>query len=319
MVKGLAVLYSTAFGRGKERYHKQMNRIYLNKKIVPENKALVSVLDRGFLYGDGVYETLRAYKGKLFRPERHWQRLDHSLKSIYMQIPWSHAELTRACEKTVRANPHQECLVRLTISRGVGKVGYDPASCKKPTLVIFSLPVRNDMPELWRKGVSVAVAKVRRNHPLTLNPAIKCSNCLNGILAKIESLKSGAFEGIFFNLDGSLAEGTISNVFLIKNGVLKTPALDCGLLDGVTRSLVIEAAHNLKVPVRQTKIRGSEIYAADELFLTSTTMEILGVVAADKKKIGGGTPGPISQKLHAEVRQIIQRELKLPESFSTFS
>lgn len=288
-----------------------MQKIWLNNKIVPNKDANISIWDRGFLYGDGVYETVRVYGYKIFRAEKHWKRLAQSLKGIHLSIPWSYSYLTRACVETVRANRLKECLVRVTISRGSGELGYDPSTCKKPTLVIFALPVRNDLSQLWEKGVKVAVAKIRRNHPRSLDPAIKSTNCLNGILAKMDSLKKNAFEGVFLNLDGYLAEGTISNISVIKEGVIKTPPLKCGILDGVTRSAMIEISKQEKIKVRETYIKYHELLAADEVFLTSTTMEVMPVTNVDGKRIGDGTPGAITRILQEKMKHLIQEELDL--------
>lgn len=286
-------------------------KIWLNNKIVSESQAKVSVWDRGFLYGDGVYETLRVYQGKIFRAKEHWKRLNHSLEGLRLKIPWTAQKLTEFCTKTARANRLQECLIRVTITRGVGELGYDPATCKKPTLAILAVPVRSDLEELWKKGVKISIAKTCRNHPKTLNPSVKSINCLNGIFAKMESLKKNAFEGLFLNLDGYLAEGTISNIFLIKSGILKTPSLDCGILNGVTRNAVIETAKNSDFQVLETRIKPFELFEADESFLTSTTMELMPVVQVDNKKIGSGKPGPITKFLHVKFRELLSKELKL--------
>ncbi len=286
-----------------------MKKIWLNTSLVPVKKAKVSALDRGFIYGDGVYEAVRVYQGKIFRPEGHWKRLDGSLKSIHMKIPWSHKFLTEVCRKTAQANGLKEALVRVTISRGVGELGYDPSTAKHPTLTGIATPVRQDLPELWEKGVKVAIVKVRRNHVKSLSPAIKHTNSLNGILAKIEALKSHAFEGVFLNLDGYLAEGTISNIFIVKRGVLKTPSLSCGILDGVTRHALIELAKKIGIRVLETEIHEKEVFSADEVFLTSTTMEAMPVTQVNSQKIRDGRPGPVTKTLQRAFRALVEREL----------
>src|SRR3989338_4495970 len=296
-----------------------MQKIWINDHMVPETKAKISIFDRGFLYGDGVYETVRVYEGKIFIAEAHWKRLRKSLKGIHLQIPWSNLNLTEACLKTVQANGLKECLTRITITRGRGEVGYDPKSCQNPSLVIFASPIRKDLLHLWLNGVKISVVPVRRNHRKSLNPALKTINCLNGILAKIESLKENAFEGVFLNLEENLAEGTISNIFIIKNRILKTPSLECGILDGVTRGAVIEAAKKQKIKVEETKINVSELLRADEIFLTSTTMEIMPVIQVDKKPIRNSAPGPISKILHKTLRSLIQKELSLSKEFLNLS
>lgn len=288
-----------------------MKKIWLNNKLVPESHAKISILDRGFLYGDGAYETVHVYQRKIFRAEQHWKRLDHSLKGIQLKISWSHNYLTRACMSIIRANKVEEGLVRVTISRGMGKLGYDPATCKKPTLVVLSTPVRSDLEQLWRNGVKIALVGVRRNHLKSLSPALKTTSCLNGILAKIESLKTDAFEGILMNLEGYLAEGTISNIFVVKSGILKTPALECGLLDGVTRAAVIEVARKAKVKVVETRVKPAELFNADEAFLTSSTMETMPIVKVNGKPIGSGKPGALTNFLHDKFRELLRKELKL--------
>lgn len=284
-----------------------MKKIWLNHKLVTESEAKVSVWDRGFLYGDGVYETLRVYQGKIFRAQEHWRRLKHSLAAIHLKIPWTDQKLTRACLSTVKANHLKECLVRVTITRGAGELGYDPSTCKKPSLVVMAVPVRSDLEELWKQGIKISIAKTRRNHPKTLNPAIKSTNCLNGIFAKMESLGKKSFEALFLNLDGYLAEGTISNIFLIKAGILKTPSLDCGLLNGVTRCAVMEIATKSDFQVIETRLKPFELLEADEAFLTSTTMELMPVVQVDNKKIGSGQPGPVTKFLHSKFRELTSK------------
>lgn len=288
-----------------------IKKIGLNGKLLSAATAKVSVLDRGFLYGDGVYEAVRIYDGKIFRARQHWQRLRVSLKSIFLKISWTDADLTRFCLQTARANNLKEAMVRLTISRGVGTVGYDPSSCKNPTLMILALPIRPDLPHLWKKGVMATLVSVRRNPIISLSPLIKHTNSLNGILAKIESLRTRAFEGIFLNTQGFLAEGTISNVFLVDKGTLKTPSLDCGILDGVTRGAVLECAKRLKISVVETQLLPKDLQQAQEVFLSSTTMEVMPVVRLGSQKIGGGLPGPITRKLQQELSKLICKELNL--------
>lgn len=292
-------------------------KVWLNNKLVPESQAKISVWDRGFLYGDGVYEAVRVYDGRIFRAESHWKRLDSSLKGLAMKIPWSHAALTKACETVVRANKLRDSMIRITISRGVGEqMGYDPSTCKHPTLTVLPSHVRPDLPQLWAKGVKVSIASVRRNSVRSLTPAVKHTNCLNGILAKTETLKKGAFEGIFLNLEDDVVEGTISNIFAVKDGMVKTPALECGLLDGVTRHAVIEVARKAGITVHETHLKTFEIHEADEVFLTSTTMEAMPVVQVDDRKISNSQPGPLTKTIHRALRELIRKELDLPAHFN---
>ncbi len=292
-------------------------KIWLNNRLVPENKATISVWDRGFLYGDGAYEAVRVYEGKIFRAESHWKRLDNSLKGLSLKIPWSHAALTKAVEAVIKANKIKESMVRVTISRGAGEqMGYDPSSCKHPTLTVLPSHVRSDLDALWKKGVKVSIVSVRRNSTRSLTPAVKHTNCLNGILAKIESLKKGAFEGVFLNLDDDIVEGTISNIFIVKEGIIETPALECGLLDGVTRGAIIEVARKEGIEVRETHLKVFEVLQADEVFLTSTTMEAMPVVRVDDKVIGSGVPGPVTERIRLALRRLIWKELGLTSHFT---
>lgn len=286
-------------------------KIWLQNRIVSEAQAKVPIWDRGFLYGDGIYETVRVYDGRIFRAGQHWRRLDHSLEGIRLKIPWSHAYLTKACRAVIRANKWKDCLVRVTVSRGVGEIGYDPTTCGRPTLVVLPSHIRGDLMELWKKGVRVALVKIRRNPLKSLSPAVKHTNCLNGILAKMEAMDRKAFEGVFLNIDGDLAEGTISNVFIVKGGRAKTPSLDCGILDGVTRSAILEAARDAGIRVEQAHIKPEEVYSADEMFLTSTTMEAMPVVRVNDRRIGDGKPGPVTRRLHRSFRALLERELGL--------
>ncbi len=292
-------------------------KIWLNTKLVPENKASISVWDRGFLYGDGVYEAVRVYEGKTFRAEAHWKRLDNSLKGLALKVPWSHAALTRAVQAVIKANKLKESLIRITISRGPGaQMGYDPSTCKTPTLTVLPSHVRSDLDVLWKKGVKVSIANIRRNSTRSLTPAVKHTNCLNGILAKMESLKKGAFEGVFLNLEDDIVEGTISNIFAVKDGMIRTPALECGLLDGVTRRAIIEVAKTEGIPVVETHLKVFEILQADEVFLTSTTMEAMPVVQVDDTKIGSGAPGPVTERIRIALRRLIWKELGLTSHFT---
>lgn len=293
--------------------------VWLNNKILPLEKAKISVMDRGYLYGDGVYEAVRVYEGKIFRAEHHWRRLDASAKALAIKIPWPHAVRTDACQKIIRANKLQNALLRLTVSRGVGTMGYDPSSAKHPTGTVVSSQVRSDLRNLWEKGVKVAIVHVRRNPIESLSPLIKHTNCINGILAKMEALKEKAFEGIFLNMRGYLTEGTISNLFLIKNKTIYTPELECGLLSGVTRSVMIDCAKQSGFHVKETQLRPEALLQADEAFLTSTTMEAMPIVKVSAHKIGAGRPGTITKILHRAFRQFVCRELRLSAKWAETS
>lgn len=251
--------------------------IFFNGKLVPEKNAAISIYDHGFLYGDGVYETIRVYKGKPFQLYEHLHRLNASLLGIRLTPPFSLIEIGLAIQKTIKANKHSEASVRLTISRGVGAYGFNPAFCKKPTVVITSTPFKGYPADLYKRGMVVAVVSIRRNSPQSLPPSIKSISCLNGILAKMESLDVEAHEGIMLTHQNTVAEGTVSNVFIVKNKTIITPQPEGDLLPGVTRSWVCRLARQAEYPVEEKKVTLKELAAADEVFLTSTLMEIMPV------------------------------------------
>jgi branched-chain amino acid aminotransferase len=272
--------------------------VYLDGRFVAKEKAVVSVFDHGFLYGDGIYETMRAYNGRLFLLDRHLARLKRSAKAVSLDLPLPIGKIGDALNKTLKVNKLRDAYVRLHISRGPGEIGLDPALCKAPTMVIVAKPFHDYPPEYYRRGIKVAIVKTRRNHPLALDPAIKGTNFLNNILAKIESLKAGAYEGIMLNWKGYIAEGTISNIAFVRKGVLFTPHRDTGILEGVTRDLVMKLAKRKRIPLREALITPKQLLSADECFITNTTMEIMPVTKIDGTVVGTGRPGPITKLLH---------------------
>ena len=284
--------------------------VYLNGRFVAKEQARVSVLDHGFLYGDGIYETMRAYGGKFFLLKRHLSRLKHSADAISLKLPMRLDKIGDALNEALSINKLQEAYVRLHLSRGPGEIGLDPALCVAPTMVIVAKPFHDYPAAYYEHGVSVAVVTTRRNHPLALPPSVKGTNFLNNILAKIEAIQAGAYEGIMLNWEGYVAEGTISNIFMVRKGVLYTPHLDTGILEGVTRDLVIRLAKRKKIPVKEVMLRPKDLRASNECFITNTTMEIMPVTTIDEKKIGKGTPGPVTAALHQAYRKEVRACLK---------
>jgi len=276
---------------------------YVNGKFLSRDEARISVFDHGFLYGDGIYETMRAYRGKIFFLGKHLARLKQSADAIALALPLPLDKIGEALNEALTVNKLNEAYIRIQISRGEGEVGLDPALCPAPSLVILTRPFKDYPPALYANGVSVAIVPTRRNHPLALSPSIKSTNFLNNILAKIESLKTGAYEGIMLNWKGYVAEGTISNVFTVRKGVLHTPALETGILEGITRDLVLHLARKNNIPVREQLMRPKELLKADECFLTNTTVEVLPVTMVDGHLVGEGRPGPITEKLMHAYRQ----------------
>jgi branched-chain amino acid aminotransferase len=272
--------------------------VYLDGHFMAREQALVSVFDHGFLYGDGIYETMRAYKGRLFLLEKHLARLRRSARAISLKLPLATDEIAAALNESLVVNKLQEAYVRLHISRGPGDIGLDPALCVAPTMVIVTKPFHDYPAEYYAGGINVAVVKTRRNHPLALDPAIKGTNFLNNILAKIEAKKARAVEGIMLSWEGYVAEGTISNIFIVRKGTLLTPHRDTGILEGVTRDLVIRLAKRKRVPFKEAFLRPKDLRSADECFITNTTMEIMPVTSVDGKKVAKGWPGPVTALLH---------------------
>lgn len=279
-------------------------KVWLNTGLADARRASVSVFDHGFLYGDGIYETVKAYGYNVFHWPEHYKRLKQSAQRLSLKCPWSSDYLLKAIRRLLRANHAPDASVRITVARGPGPLGLDPRVCPKPTLVMLLHPTR-PLARIWKQGISIGIPRIRRNHPLCLDPQIKSNNSLNTILAKIEGNQMGVFETVLTNLEGYLTEGTTSNIFFVKNGVLYTPALSCGLLEGVTRGYVLRLARRHRIPVAEGRYTPKELLKADEVFLSSTTLEIAPVVKlkfTTQKiihRIGAGRPGPLTQKIHA--------------------
>jgi branched-chain amino acid aminotransferase len=277
--------------------------VYLDGHFVAREQAVVSVFDHGFLYGDGIYETMRAYGGKFFLLNKHLARLKRSANALSLKLPLPLEKISEALTESLKINKLRDAYVRLHISRGPGEIGLDPALCAAPTMVIAAKPFHDYPAQYYERGVGVAIVKTRRNHPLALDPAIKGTNFLNNILAKIEAIKAGAYEGIMLNWEGYVAEGTISNIFMVKKGVLYTPHVDTGILEGVTRALVLRLAKRKKIIIRETRILPKSLLAADECFITNTILEIMPVTTINKKPVRSGRPGPVTALLHREYRK----------------
>ncbi len=275
--------------------------IFLNDRFVRKEEALISVFDHGFLYGDGVYETLRSYGDRLFMRDRHLVRLRRSAEAIGLEIPIPEKDwpslLHEAMTRNGVGSRQADAYLRVTISRGPGQIGLDPALCPRATVVIVAQPLRPYPLHLYERGVRVIVAQTRRNLPAALSPRIKSTNFLNNILAKREAVSAGAFDAVLLNWREELAECTISNLFFVKEGRLHTPSLDCGILDGITREIVLLLAREHRFPLEEGRFRLKDFLEADESFLTNTSMEIMPVTTLDTRPIGTGKPGPITTSL----------------------
>jgi branched-chain amino acid aminotransferase len=272
-------------------------KIWLDNKLVDEADAKISIFDHGLLYGDGVFEGIRVYNSRVFELQAHIKRLYESAKAIRLEIPMSKSELISAVEKTVEANGVIDGYIRLVVTRGVGTLGLNPFVCESSRLFIIADNIQLYPEELYEKGMKVISATTIRSHPLALSPQIKSLNYLNNILAKIEALDNNVPEAIMYNHEGYVAEATGDNVFIVRNGVIYTPPVEAGSLEGITRDVVIRLARKEKLTVVEKNLTKVDLYICDELFLTGTAAEVIGVVEIDGRTIGDGKPGPITKLL----------------------
>jgi branched-chain amino acid aminotransferase len=273
-----------------------MPRVYINGKLHDKDDAKVSVYDHGLLYGDGVFEGIRVYNSKVFKHDEHLARLYESAKHIALEIPMTVGDLKKAVEDTVKANGLTEGYIRLVVTRGPGSLGLDPRGCK-PNVIVIADTISLYPKELYETGLKIVTASLIRNHPNALNPRIKSLNYLNNILAKIEAIRAGCLEALMLNHKGEVAECTGDNVFVIKRGVIRTPPTDAGILEGVTRDVVMDLARAANIPLLEATLTRHDIYAAEECFLTGTAAEVIAVTECDGRVIGGGKQGPVTKQL----------------------
>lgn len=274
-------------------------KIWLGKGLVDEKDAVVSVFDHSLLYGDGIFEGIRVYSGKVFELTAHLERLFESGKVIRLAMPMSIDEMAAAVEATVKANGVIDGYIRLLVTRGVGDLGLNPFLCKNGLLIIIASNIQLYPEAFYETGMKVISAATIRNHPMALPPQIKSLNYLNNILAKIESIDAGAGEAIMYNHLGFVAEASGDNVFVVKDGVVYTPPVQAGSLDGITRRVVIRLAKKEGIAVVEKDLTRFDLYVADEVFLTGTAAEVIGVVEMDGRSIGGGKPGAITKRLRS--------------------
>jgi branched-chain amino acid aminotransferase len=271
-------------------------RVWINGQLYDKADAKISVYDHGLLYGDGVFEGIRIYAGKVFKHREHVERLFDSAKSIALQIPMTIDQVTQAVNETVAANAKVDGYIRLIVTRGSGTLGLDPRKCTPQVIVIvddISLYPR----ELYENGLEVITSSYIRNHPNAVNPRIKSLNYLNNILAKQEAIRAGCLEAIMLNHKGEVAECTGDNLFIVRKGGLFTPPPDAGILDGITRGHVIDLAREAGIPFREMTLTRHDVYIADEVFLTGTAAEVIAVTKVDECVIGSGKQGPITRRL----------------------
>jgi branched-chain amino acid aminotransferase len=280
-------------------------KIWLDGNLVNAADAKISVYDHGLLYGDGVFEGVRVYHGKIFEADAHLARLYQSALAIRLTIPIGPEQMRLAMEATVKANGFTDCYVRLVVTRGVGSLGLNPEKCGKPGVFIIADKIALYDPAVYEKGMAVITASVIRNHPNAVSPRIKSLNYLNNILAKIEAADAGVAEAIMLNHEGNVAECSGDNIFIVRSGQVQTPGTADGILEGVTRALILRLCEKLKIPAAEKTLQRHDLYIADECFLTGTAAEIAPVTRIDGRVIGNGDPGPLTRKLMEAFRQYI--------------
>lgn len=278
--------------------------VYVNGTIRPGDQATIPVFDHGFLYGEGIYETLRTYGGRPFLMDRHLARLRHSAALMALPVPFGDEDLAARVDQTMAAHPGLvEAYIRILVTRGVGDLSYALSAAPTPSLVIIVKPLVVYPEQMFTDGITLAVVDVRRNHPDALNPAIKSNNLLNNALAMQQAYERGADEALMLNHDGELVECSQSNVFLVTGGAVRTPPLAAGLLAGITRGLVLELAAQQGLPVHERRLTLEDLAAADEVFITGTTREVTPVRSIDGRRVSSGRPGPVTQQLLSAFRR----------------
>jgi len=284
-----------------------MTKVYINSKLYDKADAKISVYDHGLLYGDGVFEGIRIYDGKIFRLKEHVDRLFESARAIKLEIPLSPSQMIEAIQSTVTANAKKNGYIRPIVTRGAGTLGLDPRKTTDPQVIVIVDDISLYPPELYENGLELATVSTIRNHPNAVNPRIKSLNYLNNILAKIESIQAGCLEALMLNHKGEVAECSGDNIFLVKHGVLKTPPTDSGILEGITRKAVIEVARKAGIQVQEVSITRHDVYIADECFLTGTAAEVIPVVKCDGRTIGNGKPGPVTRQIREGFVQLTRQ------------
>ncbi len=283
-------------------------KIWLDGKLVDENEAKISVFDHGLLYGDGIFEGIRFYNGRVFRLHEHIERLFDSAKAILLKTPWSIEEVCQATVETCKANGLKDGYIRLVITRGIGPLGLNPHQCPNPSMFIIASGITLYPDECYENGLEVVTCSTRRPAPAALSPQVKSLNYLNNVMAKVEAIKAGAQEGLMLNEQGYVAECTGDNVFVIKNGMIKTPPVSDGSLDGITRQVIFELAEKLSLTLEEKTMTRYDLYVADEIFLTGTAAEVIPLVKLDEREIGDGKPGAISRKMISAFRELANSE-----------
>ncbi|MEE9403718.1 MAG: branched-chain-amino-acid transaminase [Algisphaera sp.] len=286
--------------------------VWIDGTFVPARDATVSVFDHGLLYGDGVFEGIRIYNGRILKLQTHLRRLNESARAIRLTMPYTQDQLAAACRDTVKTNDLANGYIRLVVTRGAGSLGIDPVPCPSPRVIIIAATIQLYPQSYYDQGLKVISSSVVRNHPQALSPRIKSLNYLNNILAKIEALDAGVLEAVMYNVAGNVAEASADNLFIVRpdattgKPTVWTPPLSAGCLEGVTRNLVIGLAHDAGYVVREEDITRHDLFVADEFFLTGSGAEVVPVVNIDDRPVGNGKPGPVTQQLIAAFREMVK-------------
>ncbi len=281
-------------------------KIWMDGKLRDPADARVGVYDHGLLYGDGVFEGIRVYSGRVFQCEAHLNRLFDSARVIRLTIPYTVEQLKSAVEETFRANNFTDCYVRLVVTRGSGYLGLNPNRCHDPVVFIIADTIDLYPREMYEKGMPIITSSVVRNHPSALSPRVKSLNYLNNILAKIEAIDAGVPEAVMLNHQGNVAECTADNIFMVKGGVVSTPTTADGILEGVTRKVILDLCRRHDIPCFERTLQRHDLYVADELFLTGTGAEVVPVTRIDGRNVGAGTPGPVTRRLMQAFNELVR-------------
>jgi branched-chain amino acid aminotransferase len=285
-----------------------VQKIYISGKLYDKEDAKISVYDHGLLYGDGVFEGIRSYGGKAFRLAEHLDRLWESAKAIWLEIPIAQDEMANAIDETLAVNGVKDGYIRVIVTRGEGTLGLDPNRCGNPEVIIIADRIALYPKEYYENGLEIITVSVMRNHPAALSPRIKSLNYLNNILAKIEGIQAGCIEALMLNHKGEVAECTGDNIFVVRRGALLTPPNDAGILEGITRDVVMGLAREAGIEVRETPLTKHDVYVAEECFLTGSAAEVVPVIKVDARTIGSGKPGPITRDLMARFHQLTKEQ-----------
>ena len=281
-------------------------KVWIDGKLYDKADARISVYDHGLLYGDGIFEGIRVYNGRIFESEAHLDRLWASAKAIRLNIPLTRAQLVAAIEETVKANAFRDCYIRAVVTRGTGDLGINPLKSPRPTVFVIADQIAVHPREMYEKGIAVITSSYIRNHPNALSSRVKSLNYLNNVMAKMEANDAGVAEAVMLNHDGYVAEATVENIFIVRGGEVQTPAVTEGILEGVTRAVMLNLCRRLSVPCVEKRLERHDLYTADEFFLTGTGAEVIPVTKIDGREVGNGQPGVLTKRLIDAFRAYIR-------------